>query len=51
MQVPFLGSHPTLIGLDQANIRLDRSLIGRGVVDVALTVDGQQANTVSIRIN
>ncbi len=51
MQVTFLGSHPTLIGLDQANIRLDRMLIGRGNVDVVLTVDGQQANTVSIRIN
>ncbi|QQS46392.1 MAG: PQQ-dependent sugar dehydrogenase [Acidobacteriota bacterium] len=51
MQVAFLGAHPTLIGLDQGNIRLDRSLIGRGVVDVGLTVDGKQANIVTIRIN
>ncbi|MGE0103161.1 MAG: PQQ-dependent sugar dehydrogenase [Blastocatellales bacterium] len=50
MQVTFLGSHPTLVGLDQANIRLDRSLIGRNDVDVVLTVDGLQANTVSIRM-
>lgn len=50
MQVAFLGAHPTLVGLDQCNIRLDRSLIGRNDVDVTLTVDGQQANTVSIRM-
>jgi uncharacterized protein (TIGR03437 family) len=37
-----------LVGLDQLNIRLSRSLAGRGNVDVVLTVDGQTANTVGI---
>ncbi|HMV49143.1 MAG TPA: hypothetical protein PKD31_15405, partial [Blastocatellia bacterium] len=37
-------------GLDQINVRLPRSLIGRGEVDVALTVDGAAANVVRIRV-
>jgi uncharacterized protein (TIGR03437 family) len=37
-----------LIGLDQLNVRLPRSLAGRGEVDVVLTVDGKTANTVRI---
>jgi uncharacterized protein (TIGR03437 family) len=38
------------VGLDQANVRLPRNLIGRGEVDVALVVDGKTANTVRIGI-
>ncbi len=37
-------------GLDQANIRIPRSLMGRGLVDVVLRVDGKTANTVQISI-
>jgi uncharacterized protein (TIGR03437 family) len=39
-----------LVGLDQMNIRLQRSLAGRGEVNVVLTVDGQTANTVVINV-
>jgi len=49
-QVSFAGAQPGLVGLDQANILLPRSLIGRGEVDVVLTVDGQTANTVSVSV-
>lgn len=49
-QVFFAGAQPNFIGLDQANILLPRSLIGRGALDVVLTVDGQQANTVGINV-
>ena len=49
-QALFVGAQPDFAGLDQANILLPRSLIGRGDVDVVLTVDGRTANTVSIRI-
>ena len=38
-------------GLDQVNILLPHSLVGRGNVDVLLRVDGKAANTVSIRVN
>jgi len=38
------------VGLDQVNLRLPRSLIGRGEVDVALIVGGKTANTVRINI-
>jgi uncharacterized protein (TIGR03437 family) len=46
MQVTFAGPQGQLFGLDQTNIRLARSLIGRGEVDVVLTVDGQTTNAV-----
>jgi len=41
---------PGFEGLDQANIAIPRSLIGRKVVDVILTVDGKPSNTVQISI-
>ena len=48
--VAFVGAQGDFVGLDQANILLPRVLIGRGEVDVALTVDGQAANTVRISV-
>jgi hypothetical protein len=36
--------------MDQVNLLLDRSLIGRGEMDVVLTVDGIAANTVKINV-
>jgi uncharacterized protein (TIGR03437 family) len=42
--VIFAGVAPGYYGLDQANLRLDRSLIGKGEVDVIFTVDGKTAN-------
>jgi len=38
------------LGLDQVNVLLPRSLVGRGEVDLVLTVDGQTANTVRVNI-
>jgi uncharacterized protein (TIGR03437 family) len=49
-QVQFAGAQGTLVGLDQANVRIPRSLAGRGEVDVVITVDGKAANTVRINI-
>lgn len=46
----FADPAPGFIGLDQVNAPLARSLIGRGEVDVRLTVDGKTANTLTIRI-
>ncbi|HMY71115.1 MAG TPA: hypothetical protein PLQ88_04730, partial [Blastocatellia bacterium] len=46
----FAGAVPGLLGADQVNLRLDRSLIGRGEVDVLLTVDGKTANPVRVTI-
>jgi uncharacterized protein (TIGR03437 family) len=48
--VSFAGAVAGFAGLDQINARLPRSLVGRGEVDVVLTVDGQAANTVRISI-
>jgi uncharacterized protein (TIGR03437 family) len=46
----FAGPQPNFVGLDQVNIQLPRSLIGRGDLDMILTVDGQTANTVRVNI-
>ena len=37
-------------GLDQLNVLLERVLIGRGLVQVVVTVDGLVANVVEINI-
>jgi uncharacterized protein (TIGR03437 family) len=48
--VLYVGEQPTFIGLDQLNVELPRSLIGRGDADVVVTVDGKVANTVRINV-
>ncbi|MGH9837079.1 MAG: N-acetylmuramoyl-L-alanine amidase [Blastocatellia bacterium] len=47
-QVLFAGAAAGFFGLDQVNVRLSRSLIGRGEVDFELTVDGQAANALKL---
>ncbi|GEM_PF-1269831 len=49
-QVAFAGAQGGFVGLDQVNVRLSRSLIGRGEVDVTLMADGRAANTVKVAI-
>lgn len=46
--VGYLGAHDSLVGLDQLNALLPRSLGGRGEVEVSLTVDGQPANVLRV---
>jgi uncharacterized protein (TIGR03437 family) len=49
-QVVFADAQGSFDGLDQINVQAPRALIGRGDVDVAVTVDGKAANIVSVRI-
>lgn len=49
-ELSYLGPQLGFVGLDQANIRLSRALIGKGDVEVKLTVDGKPSNTVRINI-
>jgi uncharacterized protein (TIGR03437 family) len=48
--VLYASKQPDFTGLDQVNIRLPKTLAGRGEVDVVLTVDGKAANTVKVNI-
>ena len=48
--VEYAGPVAGLTGLDQVNLRVPRSLAGRGEVDIILTVDGKTANTVKVAI-
>lgn len=49
-EVLFAGPQGVFLGLDQANLRLPRSLAGRGEVDLALVVGGKPANIVKFNI-
>ena len=49
-EVLYAGTQGGFVGLDQMNVRLARSLIGRGEIDVVVTVDGKPANTVRISV-
>ncbi len=50
VEMLYAGPVDGFVGLDQSNIRIPRTLAGRGVVDVILTVDGRPANAVTIQI-
>ncbi len=49
-EVSFAGAQGDLAGLDQTNILIPRSLIGRGLVNVVFTVDFKATNTVQLNI-
>jgi uncharacterized protein (TIGR03437 family) len=49
-QVLFAGAQSNFIGLDQVNVLIPTSLIGRGEVDLVMTVDNVRANTVRVNI-
>lgn len=47
-EVLFADAQGSLVGVDQANIRLPRSLAGRGTVDLVMRVDTKNANSVNL---
>lgn len=47
-EVQFAGPQGIYVGLDQLNVRLPRDLLGRGEVDINLTVDGKATNAVRV---
>lgn len=48
--VSYAGAQNDFVGLDQVNILLPRSLIGRGLVEVVLQVEGKPANGVKVSV-
>lgn len=44
----YAGLADGFVGLDQLNVRAPRSMVGRGEIDLLLTVDGKTANTVKV---
>ncbi len=50
VDIAFAGAAPGLEGVDQLNIRLPRSLAGRGDVGLTLFADDQKANQTTINI-
>ena len=49
-QLVGIAVQPEFVGLDQANVIIPRSLMGRGEVEVSLTIDGQPLNPVTVAI-
>jgi uncharacterized protein (TIGR03437 family) len=49
-QVLYADDQNYFSGVDQVNVLIPRTLTGRGLVDVVLTVDGQISNIVNVRI-
>ena len=50
VQTLYAGTQGGIVGLDQVNLPLSRSLAGRGEVEVALTVEGRMTNTLKVNI-
>lgn len=48
VEVLYAGAQGNLAGLDQLNLRLPRTLAGRGLLNVQVTVDGRNTNTVQL---
>jgi uncharacterized protein (TIGR03437 family) len=46
----YAGPQGDFVGLDQINLRIPRSLAGRGEVDVVMSIDGKNPNVVRINI-
>lgn len=49
-QVSYAGVQPSNVGLDQVNILLPNNLAGKGTANVVVTIEGQEANPVSVTI-
>lgn len=49
-EILYAGLQGDYVGLDQLNVRLPRSLAGRGTVDIALRIDGIAANIVTVSV-
>lgn len=47
-EISFSGAHGIFVGLDQVNVKVPRSLAGRGELAVRLKVDGVAANIVRV---
>lgn len=50
-EVLYAGPQRVFPGLDQVNVRIPKSLAGRGNVTVSLTVAGNSANPVTVNIS
>lgn len=48
--IEYADRQPGFLGLDQVNLRVPRSLLGRGEVDLVLIVEGKPANVVRINV-
>ena len=48
--VDYAGAQGSFAGLDQINLKIPRSLIGRGEVSIEFIVDGKAANAVKVMI-
>ncbi|MEP7336458.1 MAG: hypothetical protein ABI977_01725, partial [Acidobacteriota bacterium] len=48
--VQYAGPQSDFVGLDQSNVLIPRSLIGRGEVDVIMTIGAKTSNIIKVAI-
>lgn len=48
--VSYANAQGEFIGLDQINLKLPRNLVGSGMVDVAISINGKAANAVKVMV-
>jgi uncharacterized protein (TIGR03437 family) len=46
----FVGAQGTLVGVDQVNFQIPQSCAGKGDIDVFVTADGRNSNTVKMKV-
>ena len=49
VDVEYTGPHSQFVGLDQINLRIPRHLLGLGVLELEISVDGLSTNKVQVR--
>ena len=48
--VSYAGAQGAMFGVDQVNVEIPRELAGRGEVEVVLTINGKESNTVKVSL-
>ena len=49
-EITFSGAHGSFVGLDQINVKMPRSLAGRGEVALRVKVNGVAANVLRVSV-
>ena len=49
-EVLYAGAHCCFVGVDQINVKIPKTLAGRGEVDIVLTIDGKETNPLRLNV-
>ena len=49
-EVLYAGAHCCFVGVDQINVKIPKTLAGRGEVDIVLTINGKETNPLRLNV-